>query len=414
MRRLKIIIISDWFSENMGYAENFLPKALAELGHDVHLVTSTAQIYYSSPDYDKTYRNFLGPNIVDAGIKNIDGYTLHRLNFKNHSSTPLIDNLQDYLCKLKPDIIQTLSVSSLSTYQAAQYCLENNCKLFTECHVHASVFKNESILKKKLSLRIFRKNIIKLIFDKLRSSLTKKKLKFINSVTEICYPIAPDVTKIAINNFFVSENKIKLQSLGVDTSLFHPASIEFIANDFKEFRSKIGLKPDSLVCVYTGRFARDKNPQCLAKAVDYLNKQGENIQAIFVGNGTPDEINEIKEMDGCFVHEFVQVNNLPKFYWISNIGVWPSQESTSQLDAAACGLPLILSNNIKVKERVNGNGLLYNENDEISLAECIKSLKDNNLRKRMSDFGVEKILEKLSWVAISKLRLDDYYKSLLK
>lgn len=36
---MQIAIVSDWFSEKMGYAENFLPKAMASLGHEVHLVT---------------------------------------------------------------------------------------------------------------------------------------------------------------------------------------------------------------------------------------------------------------------------------------------------------------------------------------------------------------------------------------
>ena len=79
MKKLKIVVISDWFSEKMGYAENFLPKALAQLGHDVHVITSTAQVYYSSADYNKTYKPFLGNNIVNDGISKVDGYVLHRL-----------------------------------------------------------------------------------------------------------------------------------------------------------------------------------------------------------------------------------------------------------------------------------------------------------------------------------------------
>ena len=52
---MKIVIVADWFSENMGYAENCLPKALAELGHDIHVVTSTAQVYFNT----KFYKNSL-------------------------------------------------------------------------------------------------------------------------------------------------------------------------------------------------------------------------------------------------------------------------------------------------------------------------------------------------------------------
>jgi glycosyltransferase involved in cell wall biosynthesis len=420
MDKLKIVIIADWFSENMGYAENFLPKALAELGHDVHLVTSTAQVYYNSPSYDKTYRPFLGPNIVKEGVTRLDGYTLHRLQLaSNKSGVLIIKGLSDYLNKLKPQVIQTFSVNSLTTYQAAKYCHKNDCKLFTESHVHASVFSASVAQKINISIKKIRKfilgrNIFKFILDLSRSHLNQKKLKFINEITQMCYPIAPDAARIVENYYYVSNNKIKVQSLGVDTDLFHPASSLFLNEERGKSRTQLGLRNDSLVCIYTGRFTRDKKPQCLARAVDYLQNQGENIQALFVGNGTADEIKEIAAMKGCLVHKFVQVKELPKLYWLADIGVWPSQESTSQLDAAACGLPLILSDHIEVKERVDGNGLLYDEDNEIDLAEKIRLLQNIPLRQKMSSIGAENVKNKFSWRAIAQERVKDYYKVLAK
>lgn len=404
----------------MGYAENFLPKALAELGHDVHLVTSTAQVYYNSLTYDKTYKSFLGPNILKEGVVYKENYTLHRLPLtSNKTGVLVIKGLNRYLKKIKPQIIQTFSINSLSTYQAAKYCYKNSCKLFTESHLHASVFDVPTYHKRDVSVKkvlrvIFKKDIFRLILDRFRSRLSPNKLKFINNITKICYPIAPDVAKIAVDYFFTSESKIKVQSLGVDTNLFCPADNLFIKEERDKFREQLGLNKDSLVCIYTGRFTRDKNPQCLAKAVNYLQDQGENIQALFVGSGTEDEIKEIGAMKGCIVHKFVQVKELPKFYWISDIGVWPTQESTSQLDAAACGLPLILSNRIEVKERVDGNGLLYKEDDKINLAENIRSLKDAQLRRKMSVIGIEKVRNKFSWISIAEERVEDYYKVLSK
>ena len=76
---MRIAIISDWFSEKMGYSENCLPKALAALGHEVHLVTSDAQVYFDSPFYAETYEPFIGPPVVPTGVRDHDGYVLHRL-----------------------------------------------------------------------------------------------------------------------------------------------------------------------------------------------------------------------------------------------------------------------------------------------------------------------------------------------
>jgi glycosyltransferase involved in cell wall biosynthesis len=77
-------------------------------------------------------------------------------------------------------------------------------------------------------------------------------------------------------------------------------------------------------------------------------------------------------------------------------------------------LPLILSNRIEVKERVDGNGLLYEEDNKIDLAKNIKILKDNQLRQKMSVIGIEKIKNKFSWRSIAESRITDYRKALLK
>ena len=415
MVRLKIVLISDWFSENMGYAENFLPKALASLGHEIHLITSTAQVYYNSPDYQKTYEPFLGPNINNVGIKKIDGYFLHRLPLiPKKTGMPGIEGLTKYLDGLDPQIVQTFSINSLSTVEAARYCAAKNKPLFTECHVHASVFRKKNIFKKNVLNLILKNNIFKLVLDIYQSRISKKSLKFVNKVTSVCYPIAPDVAKIAKNYFLATDDKIKVQSLGVDTDLFKIP--DYVSNSEEKIKNKIklGLEPDSLVCIYTGRFSYDKKPQSLARAVNYLQSKGENIQALFIGNGTNEEIKEISEAKGCFVHKFVPVNELPKYYWLADVGVWPSQESTSQLDAAACGLPLILSDRIEVKERINGNGLLYSEDDDIDLAQKIIQFKNEKMRQTMSAIGALKIQNSFSWKAIASSRTEDYIKALNK
>src|SRR5687768_1444482 len=103
---MKIVLVSNWYSENMGYSENILPKALAHLGHEVHLITTTAQIYYNSKFYDQTYGVYLGPPIVEKGSKQIDGYFLHRLPFKAGREIQ-IQGLVEKIMEIKPQIVQT-------------------------------------------------------------------------------------------------------------------------------------------------------------------------------------------------------------------------------------------------------------------------------------------------------------------
>ncbi len=399
-RPLKIVFITEMYSENMGYSENFLPKAVAKLGHEVHVIASTAQIYFSSPSYKKTYEPFIGPNIVAPVVKEIDGYTLHRLPLMPRillKKVIRMKGLPARLQELRPDIIQVFNIYSLSCYEAAITAEKMGTKFFTESHIHASVFDMHN-LRTRLKYRL-------LGFP--------AKLRQIDRITERHYPIGKDVAKISTDYFYVSANKITVQSLGVDTSLFFPAATADQRASKIQLRKKWGFTANDIVCIYTGRFTGDKNPQCLAKAIEYLHKQGaSHVKGLFVGSGSPGDVNAIASTGGCSVHEFVKVTALPDFYRAADIGVWPRQESMSQLDAAACGLPLILSDKIEVKERVQGNGFLYEENNHRDLAEKILKLADTSERAEMAETGRKKVEQHFSWAAIARKRIKDYESAL--
>ncbi|HEV9035030.1 MAG TPA: glycosyltransferase family 4 protein [Puia sp.] len=395
---MKVAFISPWFSEGMGYSENMFPKALARLGVDVHLVTSTAQINYYLPHYDKTYKSFLGPKIVDPVVKELDGYTLHRLPYydtKKIYEGPGITGLYEYLEKLGPDVLQTFEIKLETSYESARYAQDHDRRFFTECHMHASVLWPPPRKRWKEQLKNWR-------------NAFNGRLRYINKVSRLCYPIAEDVVEIAVDHYRVPGNKIKMQSLGVDTYAFTPASSPTESESREKIRREFGFSADDIVCIYTGRFTADKNPQCLAMAIDHLNAQGLPFKGLFIGNGPEKDVEFIREKRGCRVGAFVPARDLPIYYRASDIGVWPREESTSQLDAAACGLPLILSDRIKVTERVNGNGLLYAEGDHLDLAEKLIRLQDAGKRKSMSAHGVQKVRANFSWEKIARDRLADY------
>ena len=93
---------------------------------------------------------------------------------------------------------------------------------------------------------------------------------------------------------------------------------------------------------------------------------------------------------------------------MADIAVWPSQESTSQLDALGCGLPLVLGNKIKVTERIEINGLMYEEGDSSSLADALRTLQDPKIRSEMGLLSRKKAVEKFSWDLIGKQYELDY------
>jgi glycosyltransferase involved in cell wall biosynthesis len=107
--------------------------------------------------------------------------------------------------------------------------------------------------------------------------------------------------------------------------------------------------------------------------------------------------------------DFVLYHELYRYYQIADVGVWPAQESTSMLDAAATGLPIIVNDTMLAKERYEGNGLTYRLGDANDLAEQILKLyTDNNLRVTLGKEGRRKMQELYSWDKIAKEREEDY------
>ncbi len=387
---MKIVFLTVWFSDKMGYIENCLPKALAKLGHDVHVVSSTAQVYYNEPNFESIYKPYLGENILQPGKSQIDGFTLHRLPFRTIGGKILIKNLGKKLKEIEPDIVQSFDPFSFITLQGAFYKSKLGYKYFTANHIVASVFP---------------------LYHKDKNNYFKKALffvtrtipgKLIAQITSRCYPATIDALEIAVKYYGVPTSKAKLVPLGVDTDFFYPLKM---ANR-ETIRTGFGIGASDLLCIYTGRFTEGKNPLLLAKAIHKLVEMNEPFKALFLGDGPQKE--EIKKLKGCIVHDFIPYHELPEFYRISDIGVWPRQESTSMLDATACGLPIIISNRVQAKERIEGNGLTYIENEVDDLVTQLLMMKDNRIRNKFSEYGVEKIKNHFSWQCIAKEREKDY------
>lgn len=231
---------------------------------------------------------------------------------------------------------------------------------------------------------------------------------FLNAVAERFYPISDDASNIAVQFFGVDARKVSVRSLGVDTDLFRPICDESSQQARMELRRRSGFSPADLVCIYTGRLSYGKGAIVLARAVARLVAEGEAVGGLFVGNGAAADVELIRSSPGCVVHPFMRISELPRFYWAGDIGVWPRQESTSQLDAAASGLPLILSNRVLVRERVDGNGVLYQEDDVEDLARQIRALRDPTIRKRMGEIGARRMRERFSWTEIARQYVRDY------
>ena len=397
-KRMKIVVVSAYYSEGMGYSENCLSRALAALGHEVHLITSTFNVYGNLPSYDETYREFLGPRQLEPGSRIVDGYQVHRLESDLVSGFVRIKGLSDKVMSLDPDIVHSLEVASLQTFELALTKPFANYKLFCETHQTMSVLKPY--------MRQPNGELIK----RLGYRMTRTLPTFLSTLAmEKCYAVTPDCGEVAARFYGVPRSKMKFLSLGADTETFHPAENESERNARRQLRESFGYSDDDIVCVYTGRFTPAKNPLLLAKAIDSLSEKDPRFKGLFIGNGIQKA--EISACRNVTVVPFMTHRKLAEHYRAADIGVWPREESMSMIDAAASGVPVVVSNRIGEPQRVAGNGRMYEENDVKSLVEVLRSLASSDERLALGTEGRRKMLAGFSWSEFARTVEADFLTS---
>jgi glycosyltransferase involved in cell wall biosynthesis len=396
---LRIAVVSAFYSEGMGYSENCLSKALAKLGHDVHVVTSIYNVYGSEPLYDATYRDFLGPPTTAAGTRLIDGYAVHRLDAGLLFGYVNMRGLRAKVRELAPDIVHSLEVASLQTYKLASLKPIARFNLFAETHQTLSVMR--PYMRHPNGDRLKRAGY----------RLTRTLPSFLASLTiETCYAVTPDCYEVARRFYGVPVSKLKLLSLGADTETFHPPETDEDRESRRRLRDRLGYLEDDIVCVYTGRFTRDKNPLALASAIDALAETEPRYKGLFIGEG--EQKAEIAACRHTTILPFMTHADLAEHYRAADIGVWPRQESMSMIDAAASGVPIIVSNRIGEPGRVRDNGKMYEENDARDLASVIRSFASADERRTYGAVGRRKMLEGFSWTSFARTVEADFLASL--
>jgi glycosyltransferase involved in cell wall biosynthesis len=398
---VRIAVLTEAFSKRMGYAAMALPKHLARLGADVHVFTSGLPPYHSISGFASTYGGFSGAEHLSPGTEAYDGYTLHVLPFERQLGYVRLLGLRDRLHALQPDVVQTFTVLGWVALDAAIAQVRDGFALFTGNHTTASVFPPAQPGARTS------------VAGRLKNGLTRTVPgALVSSRSERCYGATVDCADVAVRFFGVPQRKIAVAPLGVDTDIFAPATSPAAEAARLRHRAQYGAADGDIVCVYTGRLTEDKNPLLLARAVAGLRGAGLPFRGHFVGDGPQAEA--IAATPGAVVHPFVHFTELAGWYRAADIGVWPTQESTSMLDAAACGLPLVVNDTIRAVERIRGNGVTYRLSDEADLMRVLRDLMSPERRAALGAAGARRIREEFSWHSLATRRLEDYERVLTR
>ena len=383
---MKIVHFQAYFQPQLGYQEYFLCKSMVKLGHEVHMITSNKYnpVMTKTPEMLK----MLGGNSNNKTFEKIDGFIVHRLKiiFEIRGRV-VLKGIYDLLNTIKPDFVLLHGTTNFLNISPFFYRKIFKYKIIADDHQIPSMSPNNFISKTFFLIwgiyikYLMRKNHLKLV-----------------GVADICCEFLSDVYKINIEDIYNIP-------LGADIDLFKPN-----ISQRNIIRQKFGYKKSDIIIIYTGRINYEKNPLILLESCnDLIDKLP--LKFIFIGSIDPRYENEFKNKSSRFELKYIKSvlnKDLPKYYNASDIACWPKHTSLSAFEAASCGLPIIISKN--VKERVEyGNGICIEEENHKDISSAIEKLSLNSsLRKEMGKKGRALVKDKFSYDIIAKQFLELY------
>lgn len=383
---MKIAYVVETYTEGLGYIDNVLPKELGRAGDQVHLITCRLPAYYQNS------ASFFGGLTEKAEFSSEERFeycTLHTCTYTRFGARILINGLFRKLKNIKPDVVIVRGIASPVLGQVVLAKLFLGFKIFTSTGQAYSALPHALREGGPLSRARVSNFFSRVLLGKFFSLFVTK-----------CIGSTDDCVDAVVDFYGVPRKKTKVISLGVDTDVFFPVSNSASLEARSIFRDSLGILDKEIVCIWTGRMTVGKSVDVLAQAVDELSAEGYPFVALFVGDGPESE--KLRVYKKSIVRPFVPWTELSEFYRAADIAVWPRSITTSTLDASACGLPVILSDQEKAQERWMGIGSTYKEGCVASLKETLLKYQDDVWRSSTGLKAAVRMRELYSWKFIAQ------------
>lgn len=188
----------------------------------------------------------------------------------------------------------------------------------------------------------------------------------------------------------------KVNGVGYNTEKFFPVSME----EKIQIRNRLGYRADEKLLVYVAEMNENKNQSMLLRALKNLKEKHPEIKLLIVGadnfNGEYPKLAKELEIEDRV--EFLgHRSDIDDLLHASDIAVGSSIREglpVNVMEALACGLPVVLSDNRGHRAlTVNGkNGYIVNVNDYDTMAKHIEEILYNeDLYFNLSSYAIESV-----------------------
>jgi len=389
---MKIAHIQHPYLPGLGYQENYLPFYQADLGHEVHLVSSKRvppkfRDKYIEDQWGESYRK--------------NGVQIHRLNCRFVAESVedvFFDRLQTTLAGIAPDVVHSHGLITMKSVQSFYYKFrhESSTGLFIDMHRDNGNFDMSSVQNQ------FLYSVFKTGF-----------LPVLKRYTDCFLPVNPYSKDLLMNDLSIDPTQVELLPLGVDKTEFSPDP-----QARQSVREGLGLEPSDTLVIFAGHIEETKR---LTDAIAALGNLNDGLLSetnfLILGSGDKEYINQLHSTaaeagvrENTEFRGFVDHDRLSNYFNAADVGIWTGKLGITVLEAVSCGLPVIVSDDPATTFIVsNDNGLTFTEGDLKELTNRIKKyLSEPALWDEHGSRGRQLIEERLSWEQIAAKSIECY------
>lgn len=171
---------------------------------------------------------------------------------------------------------------------------------------------------------------------------------FYSKVDAFCY--VGQKALFHLKNRGIKEDRLFFSPYNVDTELFER---QYIEKTREERRSALGIKPDQIVVLFSGKMIDRKQPLMIASLAKHF-QNSERLITIMLGDGplfesVSNELSELVNQRKVILPGFVNQSRLGDYFGAADLFLFPSKFDTWGLvanEAMQFGLPCFVSNRV--------------------------------------------------------------------
>jgi len=381
---MRIVHLQHPYIPGMGYQENYLPARQKELGHDVHIITTDVipekfrtEVHEDYPPGSYSY-------------KNVPTERCRSITYDTEAATIPIGAVRK-IKNLNPDVIHSHRLVSFLSLSSICANAITDTKLVFDIHVDNDNFHLDEAYK-KIGFRGFRGIVLPII---------KRSSDGFIAVNPYAQRFLKE--RLGIHNSHYLP-------LGADIEQFQPSQQERT-----KLRSELNIDEDEFVVITAGNLNESKKIEEIIRSIPSIENR--SVRLIILGSGDEEYLHSLHELteelevsEQVIFHDFVEHEELSKFYNAADIGVWPGKLGITIIEAVSCGLPIIVSDTEATDFLTgNENGIPLSEISPTEIATAIqKYAEDPELQDMHSSNAYQLAQNELSWKSIAKKSIEIY------